>query len=72
MSADTSSTSCSFDMVFVAVSLVVVIASVSSRIIASSVVISSGVFSWVSGNNTVASLTLSVHNSVGCFPVKYY
>ena len=51
---------CSFDMVFVAVSLAVVITSVSSRIIASSVVMSSGVFSLVSGNNTVASLTLSV------------
>ena len=72
MSADTPSTSCSIDMVFVAVSLAVVIASVSSRIIASSVVISSGVFPWLSENNTVASLTLCFHNSVGCFPIKYY
>ena len=60
VSAETLSTSFSLDMVFVAVSLVAVITSVSSRIIVSSVVISSGVSYWLSGNNTVASLTLSV------------
>ena len=47
-------------MVFVAVSLVVAITYVSSRETVSSVVTCSGVSSWVSGYNTVASLTLSV------------
>ena len=61
MRVDTSSTSCSIGMVFVAVSLVEMLTSVSSRIIVlSSVVISYGVSSWVSGGNTVASRTLSV------------
>ena len=60
MSVDTSSTSCSFGMVFVAVFLVEVLASFSSRIIVSSVLTSSGDSSWVSGNNTVASPTLSI------------
>ena len=60
MSVDTSSTSFSFSMVFVAVSLVEVLASVSSRIIVSSVAISCVISSWVSENNTVVSQTLSV------------